>query len=163
MTNPSFNDDTRIRGDTDETLIGNIDDRLKVTNIGAGNPSGPISTSKFRIDSGGPITAPLLYATAYTYSGSGLFYGFYLDFNNKNVTTKLTIDGEQIFELDISNATVGDDDWCGLGVNGSDDVLKFCASPYPILYDTSVLIEVKRSSGSNKTLQHYLVWISKET
>ena len=30
MTNPSFNDDTRIRGDTDETLIGNIDEKLSV-------------------------------------------------------------------------------------------------------------------------------------
>lgn len=162
--NPSFNDDTRLRGNTDSALIGNIDDRLKVTNIGAGNPQGPVSTSKYRIDSGGPIgSIGTTYVTVYTYSGTGLFYGFYLDFNDKDVEIKLTIDGEQILELELTASTSGNDDWCGLGVNSSDDVIKFCATPYPILYDTNVTIEVRRTDNANKTLQNYLVWISKET
>lgn len=162
-SNPSYNDDTRIRGDTDETLIGNVDDHLKITQEGAGNPPGGITSTKYRILALSEVTGIDTFETMYTYSGSGLFHGFMLDFDSLNIIVRLTIDGEEIFELQANNNFSGTDEWCGLGIKASTDVVRFCATPYPIKYDTSVLIEAEKGGGPDKDLEGGFVFLTQET
>ena len=166
MTNASFNDDARILGDTDETLIGNVGDRLKVTNQGE-SPGIHVSSQKLRvIFEMNDTTVPTAYTTMYSYSGSGLFYAMYLDFNHHSVETKLTIDGtEVILEIvledleKIFGASI--EDSCGIGITNGDR-LKFCP-PAPIPYESQVLIESRRTTSPDRNLNRLLVTLTKET
>ena len=169
-SNPSFNDDARILGDTDETRIGNVGDRLKVTNIGGYGNLGatcPVASPKYRVKySDVNVNVPASYATMYTYSGTGLLWGFKLDFNDDDTEVRLEIDGEEIFEIlidDLENIFSGEEikRFCGIGA-GESDRIEFCP-PCPIAFTSNVLIQARRTDGSDNTMNRHLVAISKVT
>jgi len=172
-----------LEGATDDTLIGNVGDRLKVDALLSVNDvtvSGgcPTTSSKFRIvhsESSTPVTAN--YSTMYSYTGSGVLFGFILDYNSDFVRTKLTIDGtEVIFEL--TNDAIEDmQSFAGAGCDdndGSADLLggfikKTAGNKLninfhcPIKYDSEVKVEAQRSGSYDKSLERYLVFLTKET
>jgi hypothetical protein len=169
-----------LRGGTDETDIGNIGDRLKVTgdNAGAsGTPGCPVFSFKLRHifdDAGTALTTT--YATVYTYTGSGKLIGFVLENDatgSIDVVTKLTIDGSDVvFELE--NKDVSDIQYPeGPGFSGMrssaggpmynfSDKKLFYMPECPIAYETSVKIEAKTTSGTADMVRHFIN-LTKET
>lgn len=126
--------------------------------------------------SGTDITAGSGYTTAYSYSGTGKFFGFVFDYNSDQVRTKLTIDGNVIFELsmdEIEALQSFDGDGCddsqdtGNGVCGfikksAGNRLNFCP-PCAIKYTSEVKIEIKRTGSSSKKLKDQIVILTKES
>lgn len=139
-----------------------------------GTPGVAVKTKKFRIlfdDTG--ITVPTAYATLYSYTGSGKFFGGTFDFNSSNVIVKLEIDSELIFELDLNDVDdmqsfMADEDSLGFQntcfvslTSGNRFNIDFCKCP--IKYETDIVVSAKKASGSDKTQTRQLVYLSKET
>lgn len=160
-------------------IIGSVGDRIKVDAAmsGGGNPADSPGcatiSSKLRIEhDSSDINVTDSYVTLYNYSGSGKFFGTVLDFNSNKVKVRLTVDGEQIFDLkfqdieDIArfgaNKNGDDRDMCGFFRVGQADRLEFCP-PCAIKYDSSVLIEAVRTTSSTKKLTDKIVFLTKES
>lgn len=157
---------------TDLGEIGRVSDQLKVTD--KGNPSAnhgiPVFSSKLRYekDTTG-LTLTTSYQTAFTYSGSGKLVGMILDFDKTNIQVKVTLDStEVIFEctsneiddVQSSGARKGAG-IVGLAWDTSGSKYVF-EPPYPIVYDSAVLIEAKQVSG-NGNLSRSIVILTKES
>lgn len=134
-------------------------------------------SNDFKIEySGTNITMPSSYATIYSYSGSGKFYGFALDFNSDSVRVKLEVDGNEVFALTLDEvegiqafSSSGCDDNSGTA-SGLCDMLKkasgnrlYFTPKCPIAYSTTVTISGQRSGSSNKTLDKQMVFLEKTT
>lgn len=130
----------------------------------------PTITRKTRsIISTASITAGAAYATMYTRSGSGLFFGFQADFNSALVSIKLTLDSDVIFEHTITDLkTLQFNDtgttrfqlggWWGTVGNTIDFSPK-----HGIPYATTVLIEIKRTDATNHANNNYVIFLTQET
>lgn len=170
----------KIVGATDETEIGNIGDRLKVdaeVSVGfdpADRPGVSVISKKYRIEfSEADVTAAVAFATVFSYTGSGKFFGFILKNDHKEIETKLTVDGtEVIFSLkaeDVGAVQIGGADipvlvqeTGGIMTADNDKTLALKLSN-PIVFDTSVKIEVKRTKTSDHTVLRSMVALTKET
>lgn len=133
---------------------------------------------KLRVDySGTNQSITSSYTTVYSYSGSGKLFGFVLDFNSDSVRVKFTIDGtEQIFELtlnQIEDLQAYSSGGCDDSSNTDDGLLGFFKKAsgnklyfqplHCIVYYSEVKIEAQRTGSSNKTLDDYLVILTKES
>ncbi len=159
----------KLRGTTDNTLIGNVGDRLKVETSVTGSAN---ISSKFRVEfnqSTQTVTNPTL-TTIFTYSGSGLLFGFYLDTSQDDTQIKLTVDSDVIF----SGITVKSLKDAGMQVTSDAQLAQiFLAvtagsnfafmSQYPIKYTSLVKIEATRSSAGSSDIRRTLVYLTKET
>lgn len=151
-----------VRGGTDRTLIGNTADRIKAL---------PTLTSKFRIlydETNQSVTSS--YVTLYSYSGSGVFFGSSLNFNNTDVRVRLSIDGEEIFALtldelsNIESASAFGNDYSSsnlIYVNQTSDDIFNMYFPHGIYYASSVVIQAQRSGSFNRTQDNQIVYIEK--
>jgi len=152
-------------------------DRLKVeaaiNGTGSENMGSPVLSSKTRVDwSATTINLPALsspYATIYSYTGSGKLCSFILEFNSDDIFVKLTIDGtEVIFEMDceeLEKLTEGEERLHPFLTWVDDDSKRIIFDPdFPILYNSSVLIEAKcHKESTSKDLKRYIVHLTKET
>jgi uncharacterized protein (UPF0333 family) len=112
---------------------------------------------------------PSTYTTIYSYSGSGKFCSFIIDYDKVDVITRIVIDGDTIFDLSSASidsiqipntATV-----TFMGTIGGPwyDVpsKKVGYKPaYPIVYSTSVLIEAKETA--DVVVDQYIVTLTQE-
>lgn len=129
--------------------------------------------SKFRVEvSTTPITIPssVTYTTIYTYTGSGMLFGFNSEFNSTAVVLRLQIDGETILD-GISIATYN-----GLVITTNDNARRQSGSGVvttsstfdfslrlPIKYASSVVISARADAGIiARTFNQGAVYISKE-
>lgn len=159
----------KLRGNTDNTLVGNVGDRLKVDALISDSSH---INKKFRVDFNTTtqvVTNPN-YSTIYSYSGTGKFWGFYLDTSQDETKVRLTIDSQVIFaditvkQLRDANMEMTPDGW----FNG--DFLKSSAGrafvftlPFPITYSSTVLIEATRNTSGTSDIRRTLVYIVKDT
>lgn len=136
----------RLIGNTDGTLIGNSDDRLKVD---TGHPF----NSKSRVEylrTPVSITSNSSYASIYNYTGTGYIIGFSLEYNNVNVVPRLKVDGETIFDgISISDlngfastASTNDRRQNGQGVVTASSTFDFSFRD-PIYFGTSWAIDTR--------------------
>lgn len=162
--------DTKLRGGTDGTVIGNTGSSLNVNaNIDSGEIV-PTITNKFRIRSNiTNVTVPAAYTTLFSRSGTGLFFGFQVAFNSANIDIKLTIDGGTVFELNLNtikqfefNDTTASRMQLGGFLTTISNKLDF-SSKFAIPYDTSVSIDVKRSDGSDHINNNWIVFLTEDT
>jgi len=168
----------KIKGATDDTLIGNVGDSLKTTatlNVSPSDTPGvSVLSKKYRIEfDETDVTAGTAFATVFNYTGSGKFFGFILVNDHKEIETKLTIDGtEVIFSLkaedvgavQISNPDVPDlvQETGGIMTADNDKTVALKLS-FPIVFDTSVKIEVKRTEDTDHKVLRSMVSLTKET
>lgn len=172
-------DDTSINfpratfvGATDGTPIGNIGDRLKVdANLNSGQLV-PTITNKLRIryniaDVSLPNTG--VYQTVYSRSGTGLFFGVQLGFDNANVNIRLTIDGGQVFDLPLNdvklfefNDTTDGRIQMGGFLTAVGNVLDF-SSRYSIPYSSSILIQAATNDSAAHKLKRYMIIQTEDT
>ena len=150
------------------------DNRLKVQSQIEVEPddisSCPVMSNKFRVElDETDITVPASFATMYSYSGSGKFFSFIHCYDDDDTEVRLTIDGDVIFSINLEDLDDfeidGDNDLCGwfkLIQSSGDNRFCFCP-PCAIRYETSVLIEARRTDSSNNELHRQLIFISKET
>ncbi len=148
---------------------------------GGGDPTNtpgcPTLSSKYRIDwSETKQDLPKStssYLEVYSYTGSGKFISAFLNFNSENVYVKITIDGEELFEMDMDALhdafpTGGEDGLssampCGIRWDRQRDVFYFCPS-CPIVYTSSVSIECRANTPvKSRDLTSYFIQLTKET
>jgi hypothetical protein len=113
--------------------------------------------------------SPSAYTTIYSYSGSGKFVSFIVDYDKDDVITRLKIDGNTVFDLsatDIDNIQIPNSatvDFMGtLGGPWWDGTAKKLGyiPPFPISYSTSVLIEAKETA--DVIVDKYIVTLTQE-
>lgn len=162
-----------IEGGTDGTKIGNVGDALKTTatlNVGpADTPGAPVITKKLRYEvDRTTVVLNGTYQTIWSYTGSGKFIGIVLDTETNLTDVKFTVDGtEVIWEFKLSNlqANSGNKEFSlnSLYTNAAGKVLVFTpgADVVPILYESSLKLEAKESTG--KRVFGYVVGLTKET
>lgn len=165
----SYPNKNKILG-SDGTEIGNYGDSLKVKiDKSSDTTEIPSISSKLRSDGDFnelTITADApSWQTAYSYSGSGLLFDFFLDFNSKDVKIKLTIDSEVIFTYTVDEIdSIKVDDRKSPTWLSEDSSNKITFNPrWPIKYTSSVLIEVQNIGNSNKKIERRVVTLTKET
>ena len=173
-----------LRGATDDTPIGNNGDRLLVSTVIDSIVGGISNTlsKKYRIrdmnaSNGGVARESTIGATwtdVFSYSGSGNFYGFEVNLESYRLWyVRLVIDGEEIF--DGSDGIYIGDFFDGDVYNFSTDRRNtkyssfsipdenFVWFPiYPIKYETSAVVKVRKSGGARKFYAGF-VEISEET
>lgn len=176
MLSNDDNDDVKLKGGTDATIIGNVGDRLKTDNTISGI-TGSITasfSSKMRVDT---VTTPVIlttgsFVTCYSYSGSGNILGFSAEFNNSNIVPRFTVDGENIFTgatlstwggfQVASNSTDRRQSGSGIVTNGAniDWSLR-----QPLKFNTSISITADANGGaaSSRQLTQFLIYIEKVT
>lgn len=178
--NLTFNNDdgdsTKIQGNSDGTLIGNVADRLKVdatlTGVTIALPAS--YSSKLRVET---VTTPVVlttgsYTNYYTYSGSGYFIGFSSEFNNAGIIPRVQIDGETIvsgtsittfgsFQA-TSNSTDRRQLGSGIIINGANFDWSF---RNPIKFNSSVTLSADAGGGVifTRQLTQCLIFIVKDT
>lgn len=157
-----------IEGGTDGTEVGNVGDRLKVT----GNPSPsdangcPTYSNNYKIVSdftNNNISSSN--TTVYSYSGTGKFESFHLRFNTQDMSVILTIDGNEMFDVqldDLDELGDGQDSFGAVLRNTRDDKTILFKPNCPIYFDTSVLLEARADSGT-KQLKQYIISVVEET
>lgn len=143
--------------------IGTAGDRLKVDSMFS-----PVEPSKVVVDwSNNKIDLPrqsIGYAEVYRHDGTGSLYGFTMDFNSDNIFVKLTIDDNQIFEINfagIEEMNIGTKTGRWVNWSSATNVLVF--DPYgPISFSSSVVIEAKANQETSAyDMSRYMVDISK--
>jgi hypothetical protein len=175
---------TSLQGGTDGTKIGNLGDNLKVVTQPISAVTQVPSWSKklryvdMNVASGGVARDTAItttYTTIFNYSGSGYVAGFLVNVETFTTWTfKFTLDSEVIFEMTAEEITtdklydlddVGDFGQAYIGLSkGSHDRLVFHGpGGSPIYYESSVKVEIKRTSGATKKFQSGLMVLSKET
>lgn len=156
----------------DGTQIGNTTDKLKVDANLTPTQLVPTITNKLRIRTNvGNVLLPAAgtFVTLYTRSGTGLFFGFQTAYNSDKVNIRLTIDGGQVFSLNL--ATIKDFQFndtsttrmqMGGFLSTVGNMLDF-SSRYAIPYTTSVLLEAASSDGNNHNNTNWLVIQTEDT
>lgn len=136
---------------------------------GGGGTSIPCISKKFRADySDTDISVPAWsFVNLYCYYGSGLLFGFNLEFDEDDIDIKLIVDGETLFTLNLKDlesvADIGSDTICRFFRIDNDDHVEFCP-PWPICYNSSVVIDAQKTkNGSRKKMKQSLVLLTKET
>lgn len=162
---------SKLTGSTDGTKIGNNGDRLKVDTTLTGTIV-PTITNKLRIRTSTAIIAlpsTNAYQTIYTRSGTGLFFGFQLKFNNANANVRFTVDDGEIFTLSLDiikqfefNDTGNTRMQMGAFLSTSGNVFDF-SSRFAIPYTTSILIEAASADGSSHSSLGYVVIHTEDT
>lgn len=162
---------TFIHG-ADGTQIGNTGDKLKVDANLTPTQLVPTITNKLRIRTNvGNVLLPAAgtYITLYTRSGTGLFFGFQTAYNSDKVNIRLTIDGGQVFNLNlqtIKDFQFNDTSTTRMQMGGFlstvGNMLDF-SSRYAIPYTTSVLLEAASSDGANHNNTNWLVIQTEDT
>lgn len=170
-------------GGTDGTLIGNTSDRLKVETTLATNISTTSGINKLYFDdmnasNGGVARDTAIttnYTTIYNRNGSGLVFGFTISFEGNIIGAdafiiKFTIDSLVIAE--INTIDIGTNSLYNLGSNGDSNLLSFQVNSNNVLfkspansgvrYNSSIKIEIKKDSGSNKKFRAGLISLTKE-
>ena len=129
-------------------------------------PGAPGFSSKFKtIFSDTDVVLDGTYKTLFTYSGSGKLMGFVLSFDGTEPQVRLTVDGDECFDLEITD--VNDAQFkTGSILNGAGGPIvassQFKFHPdFPIVYGSSVLIEALEASG--KKLLRSIVTLTQET
>jgi len=161
-------------------IIGNtskdkIEDTNKCLNVHVCNPissaaASPCFSNKLRHDIElTPIALTSSFQTIFLETGKGKLVGFVLDFTQNNVTVKLTIDGNVIFDVlatDILDIQLGVGNTMretGGGPVWQNTDKKLGYIPlFPVAYDTDVKIEAKEESGPGVTFSRSIVNLTKE-
>lgn len=168
----------------DGTVIGNVGDRLKVDAI--------ITVSKklryedMNAGTGGvargtTIVTGAAATTVYSYSGSGVLFGFLINLqsasmNSDNWQINLLVDGNEIFNTSGLNTadfiddqiynynTGGSRETSALGMEMVGTTLYFdTTNTFPIVYSSSVQIKITKTIGANKSFRAGLVQLTKDT
>ncbi len=172
-----------IKGSTDGTKIGNTGDKLKVeTSVPTGATSIP-SISKLAYDdmnatNGGVARGTSInttYTTIYSRSGAGYIFGFTVSFEGNIIGAdefilKFTVDSLVVAE--ISTADIGtnaiyaagsdlDALMWGFQVASNNIVFKTPGSG-GLRYNSTVQIQIKKASGSNKQFRAGIIALTKE-
>lgn len=157
--------DTEITGATDGTNIGNVGNRLRVTNAVASDaPGAPVFTKKYRVAyDGTDVSLTTTLTNIFTYTGSGKFVSFVMSTDKSTVLITLKIDSDAVFtDLPVSGiATLDIKGTLREGADASGDGKKFIFARV-IEYGTDIVIDAKTSSGTAKVLDH-VVELTKET
>lgn len=165
-----------LLGGTDGAAIGNTGDRLKVdANVtGLGTGITPAFTSKSRVV---VLTSTVQLATGsytncYTYSGSGLLYGFNVEFNNTSIIVRLQVDGETIFDgvtIATLNGLLGTGNdasrrQAGTGIVTSSATIDWSLKQ-PIKFNSNVTISADANGGVllSRNFTQGIIYLSKET
>jgi hypothetical protein len=165
------------RPDREQQKFFEDDNGNTAVNIGV-TPSSPLPTTpnisnKFRVrEDGSNVALGTGDTTLFTYSGSGLFYGFSIGFSNHtDITVKLEIDAVTIWDLafdDIAESQTiapGDTGAIHFGAawgpmyNSKNSMLLF-VPPGPIPYATSITISGRRAPGGGQPRQKLAQFIT---
>ena len=148
-------------------VIASDQTALPVTISGTSTAVSSISSKLRYIGSNVSITIGTTYVTVYTYSGSGVFYGFQIISDDPNASFKLTIDSDVIFETTAAITSsflegTGNSTQSGqfFYVSADKKTIDF-SSPSPIRYTSLVKLEVK--FAANKHVTSNFVWLTQET
>lgn len=165
----SSTDSQGIRGATDGTEIGNTGDRLKVDATIASFTVVQAFSDRMKNEySGSTINlSGAAYQNVYSYSGSGYLCSFVIQSSSDDLEMKLVVDGQTVFE-NITSKNLNDLDIRTLDPNyffgGSGaGTFFYSPTPFPIRYDTSVLLQARRVTGGSMSINRYLMNIVKET
>ena len=131
------------------------------------NPGCSVLSNKAVIDSNSSdISFGTSFTQIYSYSGTGKLANFLMRFNTDDCNVKLTVDGNQVFDINLdAYEKLLDMDhnlnnsW--LNMNHGDKSISFRPN-CPIQYTSSVLIEVK-SDKKTKKVYDYIVCLTKES
>lgn len=163
-------------GGTDGTPVGNTGDRLKVDAAisGSSGASANSFTSKTRVivQTSTINLANGSYTDIFNYSGSGLLYGFNVEFNNTAIIVRLQVDGETVFS-GVSIATLngllgtGNDAarrQAGTGIVTSSATIDWSLKQ-PLKYNSSVVISADANGGVllSRSFTQGIIYLSKET
>jgi len=176
----------RLRGSTDNTLIGNVGDRLKVQAALASNTATvPSWSNTLRYDdmqtATGGVARETLIATGagwtqvYLYGGSGFLAGLILNLEDfTGWEFRLLVDGYIIFSFkdsdikndklyDVDDVTDANQASLGLSKSSHDRFVWHPPLSSPLYYSSSVSVQVRRPVENAKKFQSGLVILSKET
>lgn len=180
----------QIDGGTDNTAIGNVGDRLKVdTIITPGTGTIPSVNKNLRYEdmnatTGGIARTTLVGASfvqVYSYSGSGILISVLCNLENKDKWyVRLVIDGEEIFgaagiftgdliaddayDLDGGGSPLSSNEGrIGVSMEEHDRFVWTAPSSFPIRYQSSVKVFIKRSDASTKKFYAGLAVLTKDT
>lgn len=161
------NNDTKIMGDSDGTLIGNIGDAIKVTSDPDSVSGAPVLSNMFRVELSATSQAlTASYTNVYTYSGSGKLSGVETTFSKQGGAVKIIIDGtETILDIVMSQLDMIQTGFIVSGITVYYDGSKnsFVFSPtFPIYFNSSVTVQARRAA-SNPDLSGYIVALTKDT
>lgn len=156
------------RGDAQLDVNG----RVKVdANLSSGQLV-PTITNKLRIRyiiADVTLPATNAFQTIYSRSGTGLFFGTQLGFDNSSVTVRITIDGGQMFSLPLNdiktfefNDTTDGRIQMGGFITSVGNVFDF-SSRYAIPYTASILIEASANDSSAHKLKRYMTIQTEDT
>jgi len=143
-----------------DTNICNADD-INV-NVSGGVPC---YSSKFMfISDDSTVALTGSFVDQYSYTGTGRFIGFVMEFDHKDVEVKLLIDSDTIFSISSSDIETHQgntlvDENLGINWEPNKKILTFYPR-FPICFDTDVKIQARETAGSHDRL-YYLVNIEK--
>lgn len=158
---------------SDGTQISNTGTRLNVsadiTGSGVANAAAFTSKTRVVVQTSTINLANGSYTNVFSYSGSGLLYGFNAEFNSTTPIVRLQIDGETIFDgntIAILNGLIGTGNdaarrQAGTGIVTSASTIDWSLKQ-PIKYSSSVVLSAD-GNGSSKTFTQGLFYLSKET
>lgn len=129
----------------------------------------PVISSKMKHEyaaSPGSSNSTSTYTTVYSYSGTGLFFGFTIDCSSDATNLKLTIDGNDILAGNFSFSDIAASFalTSSLPVAGGNFLKRHDTGdvdfymPFPIQFTSSVTISIKRSSAGTTTVNK--IWTS---
>lgn len=172
-----------IQGNSDGTKIGNTGDRLKVESTIATTITTTPAIIKLAYDdmnasTGGVARGTAIsttYTTIYNRSGTGQIFGFTVSFEGNIIGAdefilKFTVDSLVVAE--ISTADIGTNALYAMGSDGdalifgwqtaNNNVMFKTPGSGGIKYSSTVKIEIKKASGSNKQFRAGLIGLTKE-
>jgi hypothetical protein len=151
---------SKIRGNTDGTLIGNIGDRLKVTT--SKSVDGRLLYEEANVATGGVARDTVIgstFTTVYSYTGAGSLVGFVFNLE-KSIDEiweiRVVADSINLLNVDTNLITlVGlTQDYgarcIGIGQNGESVRFSATGSGQPLNFTTSVQIQVRKLTGTKK-------------
>lgn len=170
-------------GGTDGTAIGNNGEKLKVEAFLSTNITTIPSITKLAYDDMNASTGGIArdtqvsttYSTIYNRSGSGYIFGFSVSFEGNilggdEFVIKFTVDSIVVAEL--STVDIGTNAIYNLGSDGDANILGWQTLNNNVMfktpasggvrYNSSVKIEIKKASGSNKRFRAGLIGLTKE-
>lgn len=153
---------TNINGNTDNTQIGNVGDRLKVD---AATPTPKnILFEETQLTRDTSIVFDTGFNDAYSYSGSGYLYGVLLDLegasgaegarwyvNIKVDDTYYTFRTNGLLISDLTNANIFNittSEFCGITLIGN--VFRISFDRNPLVFNTKIQVQVKRTTSTKK-------------
>jgi hypothetical protein len=147
------NQQSKIRGDSTGTLIGNVGDALKI--FDASGELGSLTTFKADND----VTLTSSYSTLHSVSGSGLLFGATFVVDNDAVDCRIQIDGQTVFEFNgefLKEVVNKDSDFRASGIfSVSNDGKRLYFTPQtPVRYTTSLNFSA-RLNGKKVKYQLY--------